>query len=107
MSTKVAYTRLEQLHWNIYTDGAHKNDNDNITLIFIGLAKHKKHGRRKKKVAQENIKVLCSLLKQMYFNVNDENAVTWEYCEIFVQSKNCGTNETAVASERLLNNIRF
>jgi hypothetical protein len=36
-----------------------------------------KHGRRKKKVAQEKIK--SDVLKQMYFNGKDENAATFEY----------------------------
>jgi hypothetical protein len=35
---KVTYTQLEQLHGNICTTGARKN-NDNTTLIFIGLNK--------------------------------------------------------------------
>jgi hypothetical protein len=33
-------TRLEQLHGNIHTNGAHNNNNDNnSTTIFIGLHK--------------------------------------------------------------------
>jgi hypothetical protein len=31
----------------------------------------------------------------------------FQYYGIFVQSKNCGARETAVAKERLSNNIRF
>jgi hypothetical protein len=34
------------------------------------------------------------------------NLKSW-YCGMFVRSKNCGARETAVASERLWNNIRF
>jgi hypothetical protein len=30
-----------------------------------------------------------------------------KYCGIFAQSKNCGARETAVARERLWDNIRF
>jgi hypothetical protein len=33
------YTRLEQLHGNIHTNGAHKNNDSNTTPIFIGLYK--------------------------------------------------------------------
>jgi hypothetical protein len=37
-NNKVTYTGLEQLHGNIHTNGAHKN-NDNTTQILIGLNK--------------------------------------------------------------------
>jgi hypothetical protein len=54
------------------------NNDNNTTPIFIGLHKTtQKHGRRKTKVVQEKIK--RDVLRQMYFNVNDENAVTLEY----------------------------
>jgi hypothetical protein len=33
------YTRLEQLHGNIHTNGTHKNNESNTMPIFIGLHK--------------------------------------------------------------------
>jgi hypothetical protein len=88
VSTKVVYTRLEQLRWNMRTNVAYKNNNgNNTTPIFLGLAKHNKYGRRKLKVAQEYTKVLCS--QQMYFNLNDLNAVTLKYHGIFAHIMNC------------------
>jgi hypothetical protein len=90
---------------------ADKNNNDNMTPIFIGLNKttqvilkqlpklkickirkininknhkhildptyYRKHGLRKKKIAQEKIK--SDVLKQTYFNVNDETGRTLQY----------------------------
>jgi hypothetical protein len=77
----VTYTPLEQLHGYICTNGAYKNNSDNIiTQIFIGLNKtkqHKKHGCCKMKTVLENVK--GNVLKQMYFNVNDKTAITLEY----------------------------
>jgi hypothetical protein len=55
------------------TNGAHKNNNDNITTpIFTRLNK-----TTQKTDAQEQVK--SEVLKQMYFNVNDENAITLKY----------------------------
>jgi hypothetical protein len=64
------------------TSGAHKNSNDkNTTPIFIGLNETtQKHRRRERKIAQEKINNLVP--KQMYFNVNDENAITLEYFNV-------------------------
>jgi hypothetical protein len=47
-NSKVTYTRLEQLRGNLHTNGAHKNNNDNTTLIFIGL-----HTTQKTQTSQE------------------------------------------------------
>jgi hypothetical protein len=53
--------------------GAHGNNNDNTTPMFMGLNKTtQKHERRKRKTARERIK--SYVLKQMYFSVNDKNA---------------------------------
>jgi hypothetical protein len=61
--------------------GAHKNKYDNNTTpIFIGLNKTtQKHGRRKRKIPRKRIKIY--VLKQMYFNVNNENAIAMKYEE--------------------------
>jgi hypothetical protein len=75
----VTDTRLDKLLGNIYTNGAHKNNNDNNTTpIFRGLHKTtQKNRRRNRKVAQEKIK--SDVLRQMYLNVNNENAITLDY----------------------------
>jgi hypothetical protein len=59
----------------MHTNGAHKN-NDNTTPIFIGL----NNTAQKARTAQEKFKI--DVLKQMYFNVNNENAVTLEYVNL-------------------------
>jgi hypothetical protein len=64
---------MEQLHWNIHTNGAHKNNNNNITPIFMGLNKT----TQKTQTQEEKLK--SGVLKQMYFNVNDGDAITLEY----------------------------
>jgi hypothetical protein len=53
--------------------------NYNITPLFTGINERttQKHGHRKRKTAREMIK--SYVLKQMYFNVNDENSTAWKY----------------------------
>jgi hypothetical protein len=49
--------------------------------MFIGLNKTtQKHGRRKRKTARERIK--SYVLKQMYFSVNDGNAIALKYFDL-------------------------
>jgi hypothetical protein len=73
---------------NKHTKGAHKNNDNNTALIFIGLnkttqghkhtlyitenmdtAKRKSHKKRQR----------VHVLKQMYLNVKEKNAITLEY----------------------------
>jgi hypothetical protein len=49
----------------------------NIGVLSSLLFLTQKHGCRKKKLAQENIR--SDLLKQMHFIVNDETVMTLEY----------------------------
>jgi hypothetical protein len=46
----------------------------------IFIIRDRKQGRRKKKVAQ--VKIKGDVLKQIYFNVNDENARILEYLNL-------------------------
>jgi hypothetical protein len=62
---------------HIHNNGGLKNNNDNITPIFIGLNKTtQKHGCHKGRVTQR--KINSYVPKQMYINVNDENVMTLE-----------------------------
>lgn len=60
-SNRVAYI-LEKLYENIHSNETHKNNNDNnTTLIFIGLHKPmQKHKRHMKKVVQVKRRVMIS-----------------------------------------------
>jgi hypothetical protein len=49
--------------------------------MFTGLNKTtQKHRHRKRKIAQKRIK--SYVLNQMYFSVNDENAIALKYSDI-------------------------
>jgi hypothetical protein len=48
--------------------------------MFLGQRDNKKHGRRKRKIARERTK--SYVLKQMYFSVNDENAIALKYFDL-------------------------
>jgi hypothetical protein len=53
---------------------------NNATPMFIGLNKTtQKHGRCKRERAREKIK--SYVLKQMYFNMKDKNAIALVYCK--------------------------
>jgi hypothetical protein len=69
------------IHWtsgDVHTNEAHKNNDNNTAPMFIGLNKTiQNHRRRKRKMTWERIK--GSVLKQMYFSVNDENARALKY----------------------------
>jgi hypothetical protein len=82
----------------MHTNGAHKNNN--ITPICIVLNKTtQKHRRCKKKVVQEKIK--SHVLKQMYFNVNDESAIILEYFNLRTISVAVTTSEQLSADGKV------
>jgi hypothetical protein len=60
----------------MHTNGAHKNNDNTTTPLFIGLNKT----TQKTRTAQERFNI--DVLKQMYFNVNDLNAITLEYVNL-------------------------
>lgn len=57
------------MHENIQANGT--REDNNTTPMFIGL-----NGSRKKKMDE---KIKREVFNQMYFNMNDENAVRFEY----------------------------
>jgi hypothetical protein len=64
----VTFIRLEQLRGNVRTDGARKQRHTDI---------HRAAQNNTQNAEQKHIK--SSVLKQMIFNVNDENWITLEY----------------------------
>jgi hypothetical protein len=63
----VTYTPLEQLRWNIHANEAHKNNKNNNTI----------QKKSQKEISANKIK--STVLKEMYFNVNNKNEITLEY----------------------------
>jgi hypothetical protein len=68
------------VHWtrgNIHTNGAHKNNDNNTMLMFIGLKKTAQKQTPQEENDARKDKEFCS--QKRYFNVSNENVRTLKY----------------------------